>query len=109
MRMIDADVLIRMICGNECGCTPEECGIEEKKYDPAACNFRSYIAEMPTIEAEPVRHGRWIEKERYKLHGDEYCDCLCSECDHRITKPAGFYPNYCEDCGADMSGGAEND
>ena len=70
---------------------------------------RRLISKIPSvIEAEPVRHGRWIEKERYNLHGDEYCDCFCSECCHRISRPYGFYPDYCEDCGARMDGGAEN-
>lgn len=70
---------------------------------------RRLIANIPsTIEAEPVKHGRWIEKEHYHLHGDDYCDCLCSECGHRISRPDGFYPDYCEDCGTKMDGGMEH-
>lgn len=66
------------------------------------------VRSYPTIEAEPVRHGCWIEKEHYNLHGDNYCDCLCSECGHRISRPNGFYPDYCEDCGTKMDGGMEH-
>ena len=57
---------------------------------------------------EPVRHGRWIEKEQYSVHGAEYCDCLCSECEHRISRPHGYYPDFCEDCGAKMDGGCDD-
>ena len=38
---------------------------------------KEYVDEMPTIEAEPVRHGRWI------FHDEMYgMRCYrCSECD----------------------------
>ena len=89
--------------GGWCGVSPPE--IDERvaeTVDDAIKQGKPDWCPLVEIEEKPVRHGRWIEKERYKLHGDEYCDCLCSECDHRITKPAGFYPNFCEDCGAKM-------
>ena len=60
------------------------------------------INNAQTIEAEQVRHGRWIEIEHYRVHGEEYCDCECSICCYRISRVRGYYPNYCEDCGAEM-------
>lgn len=92
-RLIDADALMRMICGNECGCTPEECGIEENEFDPCACNFRSYIADMPTIEAEPVvlRMPDLIER-------SAAIDNMCGDCksgyDGHCPHPHGM----CHEC-----------
>lgn len=59
-----------------------------------------YIKTMPTIEAEPVKHGTWTKKESKRYWWYE-----CSEC--------GSYPpsdryrrewlaNYCPNCGAKM-------
>ena len=45
----------------------------------------------PTIEAEPVRHGRWI----FRMNGS----CACSECDETFYYEIG---NYCPNCGAKM-------
>ena len=53
------------------------------------------IADQTTIEAEPVKHGRWDEKKRF---------VECSACGERrmITH------NFCPNCGAKMDGGTEN-
>ena len=72
-----------------------------------SCTIPNIIKQMQTIEAAPVRRGRWIEIEHYHAHGEEYCDCECSMCRHRISRVRGYYPNYCEECGS-MNGGAEN-
>lgn len=67
----------------------------------------SCIQNAPTIEAEPVRHGRWIKKENYG--GGIYT--ACSECGAMMNLP-WFW--YCGKCGAkmdasdDQRGGAEN-
>lgn len=49
----------------------------------------SVIKSRPRIDAEPVRHGRWIV--------DEDGNIKCSECGHH-----GVGDNYCERCGAKM-------
>ena len=54
------------------------------------------IDKQPTIEAEPVRHGRWI----YNGY-DEYP--TCSYCNQSDT----YAGDYCVNCGARMDGGAE--
>ena len=58
-----------------------------------------YIKQMPAIEAETVRHGRWLpclmSKFRYE------CSC-CGE-------PSNYPPPYCPNCGTYMrEGGADN-
>ena len=54
------------------------------------------INHMPTVDAEPVRHGKWIEKEKDGfLH--------CSNCGYvRIGIPIMFNFEYCPKCGAKM-------
>ena len=55
------------------------------------------VQEQPTIEAEPIRHGRWIP------HRITYSS-MCSVC----TKYATAETPRCPYCGAYMRGGAEN-
>lgn len=57
---------------------------------------------LPTIESRPK--GKWIKESDYKVMGDGYL-WDCSECGNRVyVDSKGLFPNYCEDCGADMRG-----
>lgn len=58
------------------------------------------LSELPTIEAEPVRHGRWIEHKDYP--GLAY---LCSECGYFTTVRSYFCPY----CGTKMDGERRTD
>ena len=86
MRLINADGAKAIIC----------------KYENRAGRQHQMIYEiemLPTIEAEPVRHGRWIFDS-----GVDYCE-KCSEC--KVPKPPHYISdNYCPNCGAKMD--AEN-
>ena len=63
---------------------------------------RKCIYEAPTIEAEPVRRGRWII-----VDDVEHFIAKCSECGAiEDSRRVCDYP-YCH-CGAKMDGGAEN-
>lgn len=53
-----------------------------------------FIDNAPTVDAEPVRHGRWIKYE----HGS---GIYCSECRHK-RRYRDMYDNYCPNCGARM-------
>lgn len=55
----------------------------------------------PTIEAEPVKRGRWIEKP-FLLGTSNFC----SLCDSFYGMPHGKF-NYCPNCGAKMDKGDE--
>ena len=62
--------------------------------------FTKAIKKMPKgiiADVEPVRHGRWIEQEKYTF-GTMYD---CSICDNRILDN-GHSWNYCPNCGAKM-------
>ena len=52
------------------------------------------IADQPTIEAEPVKHGRWVH-DINNLYG-------CSECMERETMSPKKLKPYCPNCGAKM-------
>lgn len=61
-----------------------------------------YIDSEPAADVTPVRHGRWVEKEKYTF-GIMYD---CSLCENRILDN-GHPWNYCPNCGAKMDGGAD--
>ena len=54
-------------------------------------------------DVAPVRHGRWVEKEKYTF-GIMYD---CSLCEDRILDN-GHPWNYCPNCGAKMDGEVGN-
>ena len=70
------------------------------------------LDDAPTVEVEPVRHGRW---ERYaddkfigygadgKIKYRKVYTYECTECGYGTAKKS----NYCPNCGAMMDGGAE--
>ena len=90
-RYIDADSAINDLCGSQCGCTINECGLEEP------CEKARCILKQPTADVQEVKHGHW---EFYGKLGNirEY---FCSECNEVISSNK---PPYCESCGAKMDG-----
>ena len=108
MRLIDADALM-----------------EEAKCDGAYGYVDAkQIADAPTIDAVPVRHGEWTidGMNEYELS----YGCIgyepryrCSRCGIttesylRTEKPImpgdADFPNYCPNCGARMDGKEKND
>lgn len=63
-------------------------------------DFKKAIKKMPKgiiVDVAPVRHGQWIEQEKYTF-GTFYD---CSICDNRILDN-GHSWNYCPNCGAKM-------
>lgn len=64
----------------------------------------SIIAEAPTVDAEPVRHGRWIRKEwAEESEGLLIDNYECSACKSWVRNET----NYCPNCGARMGGKEE--
>ena len=63
---------------------------------------KAEIDAMPTVEAEPIKHGKWILK-CADIVGETI---ICSECNHERTllNPVCKYPKYCENCNAKMDG-----
>lgn len=86
MRLIDADALKEKI-------TVSALGGHKRYY------VWTLIDECPTIEAEPVKRGKWVEKPTI---------AYCSVCHVHWTKSfivslRSTY-NYCPNCGARMRG-----
>ena len=79
-RLIDADKLMQMIPTEE-------------------YNARMAITYAPTVDAEPVRHGHWIDPE------DPTC-YKCSVCGKYATQEYGLnapiFWHYCPNCGSRM-------
>lgn len=71
----------------------------------AACNT---IEASPTIEAETVKHERWVDVQDF---GTGNCYGYCSNCKtmHRANNPTALKMEYrhCRWCGAKMDGGVE--
>ena len=57
------------------------------------------LLSIPAADVAPVRHGRWVEQEKYDF-GTMYD---CSICGDRILDN-GHSWNYCPNCGAKMNG-----
>ena len=70
------------------------------------------IDAAPTIEAEPVRHGRWIptEYDSYADGAPVFDKWECSECGHEHSGEEDSLTAFCPDCGVYMreDGGADN-
>jgi hypothetical protein len=86
-RLIDADALNREIDKVECF-----------SRDPYVTYMSECIANAPTVDAVPVRHGKWdIKKDPFGYFGDIP---VCSECD--CTSMMRIKTKYCPHCGARM-------
>lgn len=104
MRLIDANELKRLIKSGD-----------DLIFDAATERELIYMIDyQPTIEAEPVRHGHWIECDYQHLaHGEVETDpragWCCSICHVGFSKKKMTYKQYCPHCGAKMDGGSEDD
>ena len=58
---------------------------------------KEFLLTAPTIDAEPVRHGRWIILEPYGAHHTQRRKC--SECGEIKAQEL---TNFCPNCGAKM-------
>lgn len=78
-------------------------------YDGFMSYSQSQIRAAPTVEAEPVRHGYWIECDyKHMEHGfietDVNGGLCCSECRTGFKKSDLRIKSYCPNCGAKMDG-----
>lgn len=94
-RLIDADALIEAICRDECERSYKDCDY--------SCSSVAPVINAPTVDAQPVRRGKWIYVGELR-NGDNFCaqwDCsVCGAGQTFINLPP-FY-QYCPICGAKM-------
>lgn len=67
-------------------------------WKPEIVALKCFVEGIPAADVAPVRHGQWIEKEKYNF-GIMYD---CSLCEDRILDN-GHHWNYCPNCGARMT------
>ena len=102
-RLIDADELKNSII-KKLGIASEEFLLESEK-----AVFEE-IDNAPTVEAVPVRHGKYIgtEFDGYADGCPVYYEWKCSECGCVFEEEEPTY-NYCPNCGAKMNGEIEEE
>lgn len=106
-RLIGANALKIHVC-DMCDDGQRECKGDE------SCAILCWINDMPTIEAKPVRHGRWLPVE--SAHDTRIAKCsICGfwQKSNGNDKTGNYHIHkavyrYCAACGAKMDGGAEN-
>lgn len=83
MRLIDADALkLDIMCVY--GSNPQ---------------YINWLNHAPTVDAVPVRHGKWIHEVRYTIDSlHSYQQYRCSECGMTYITNT----KYCPNCGARM-------
>ena len=90
MRLIDADALIKHLTN----CIETTKGL----FRSVCVAIKCFVEQMPTVDAAPVVHGRWIAvPSSDMMTGKAY---KCSECNK--MRYGSFMPNYCQNCGAKM-------
>ena len=95
-RLIDADALAMAIV---------DAGQASKRYkigdfwELRYTEIKEVMDEQPTVDAVPVRHGKWIHEVRYTIDSlHSYQQYRCSECGMTYITNT----KYCPNCGARM-------
>lgn len=126
MRMIDGDALYEKTAEweaqafayiEELNRTPlEEMTVEEraewKRWTAILGErtaFKHDVADAPTIEIEPVKHGYWIRENKVypELPNDGDYYWYCSECRSQDQHNINVEVPFCWHCGANMRGGED--
>lgn len=97
MKLIDADALYEFMREKTEDGSPAEQMIADLKNE----HLRIMLDRFATVDAEPVRHGRWNIRTFDSPREGYYC----SECGTVEWRTSRFCPN----CGAKMDGGDDNE
>lgn len=97
MRLIDADKLLRVI-DEEIEYGAEYADTNYQLINKGLKIARRDINCGPTIEAQPVEHGKWEDRE---VRGS--ITPYCTNCGN--GNDTIYHYNYCPNCGAKMDGG----
>lgn len=98
MRLIDADALLSAVMTQD---------VVDKSV------VKRLIIQVPTVDAEPVRHGHWNHVSREFAAGegaDMYAQCSeCGTIELVYTRAYAKRWKYCPYCGAKMDGERKDD
>ena len=61
----------------------------------------SALREMPTVDVEEVKYGKWKEHTSF---GVWHYDCPFCDDGYATKEIDKILPNYCQNCGAKLSG-----
>lgn len=104
MRLIDADAVTPKIDEEIKDIVIPKCPYAERKNSEYEIGFnngltiaKAIVLSAPTIEAEPVRHGKWL----YSSDAEPVYR-ICNQCgsSYKVRKEETF--NLCPSCGAKM-------
>ena len=95
MRLINADDMIKSLMDMN---FYDAEGHTIHDYEDRLAIVKSFVDSVPTVEAQLVRHGKWIIR-RECVDGTFFTGCRCSECNY--WKPMDIW-KYCPNCGAKM-------
>ena len=97
-RLINADTIVHYQTYDD----------EHEEFSEHESTIEDFLDEMTdegcpkTVDAVPVRHGRWITHE-VQINGYAYAICECTVCGAR--RPTILFPlAYCPNCDARMDG-----
>ncbi len=94
MKLIDTSVLGIVKCNPD--------ALENKGYALGWNTVISVIENAPIIDAEPVRHGKWLHSYKCRTYLEPPEEvCKCSKCGFDYGYEAEPY-NFCPNCGAKM-------
>jgi hypothetical protein len=96
MRLIDADKIVNYeTTGNI------SCGNIHKENQHLVILPIEHLSDIPTVDAEIVKHGKWISGAEDFTCGNYKYECSCCECYFNLSDGDGDY-YYCPNCGAKM-------
>lgn len=94
---------MRLIDGDEMRENLEWCKSQSGQYNDIYWDdVIERLDAQPTVDAAPVKHGKWIENEGFD--GDCYYTCSVCHCDWTTIDgtPTENNMRYCPECGAKM-------
>ena len=92
MRLIDADLLkLEIACVY--GSNPQ---------------YINWLNHAPTVDAVPVRHGKWIDEGQYADFFPHHA-WRCSECGEHVIEIDTPWYKYCPNCGTRMDEERDSD
>jgi len=97
MRLIDADVLIEKIKTDKFTHVRND---YSSGYNDGIFHSGVVADNLPTVDAVPVRHGKWTRENNYGIWKCSECGCKVN----RVNPLKGniWNYNYCPNCGARM-------
>lgn len=99
IRLIDADALTdELIKGIEADTGKSVQTTFTKSVCMILCKA---IEQQPTVDAEPVKHGKWIDDGQYDNFFPHH-EWRCSECGEHVLEIGTPWFKYCPNCGARM-------